>query len=84
MDKTIHLSDGSSYVADLVVYRDYIESNGQWRLFWQNPGTSCGVQDESTVTGQPFFHTMADAVHFGKLRYQITATRGRGFAGDIA
>lgn len=71
----IHLSDGSSYIADLVVYRDYINSNGKWRLFWQNPGTSCGVDEQSTVTGQPFFKTMRAAIAYGQERYGITATR---------
>lgn len=80
---TIHLSDGTHYDADLVVYRDFIEANGQWRLFWHNPGTTCGVQEQSTVTGQPFFRTKADAVRHGERRYGITARRGHGFAGDI-
>ena len=83
MEHTIHLSDGSQYVAELVVYRDYLNSNGQWRLFWQNPGTSCGVHEQSTVTGQPFFRTMRAAVYHGEKRYGITAKRGHGFAGDI-
>ena len=54
----------------LVVYRDYIESNGKWRLFWEdigNPGY--GFDDESTVTGKPFFKTMSDAVYFGLNKY---------------
>jgi len=70
----IHLSDGTHYVAELVVYRDYIESNGKWRLFWLNPGTACGVNEQSTVTGQPFFRTRADAVRYGERRYGIKAT----------
>jgi hypothetical protein len=72
---TVNLSDGSSYQADLVVYRDFIESNGKWRLFWLNPGTSCGVQEQSTVTGQPFFSTMRDAVAYGVKRYDVIASR---------
>jgi hypothetical protein len=72
---TIYLSDNTQYQADLVVYRDYTESNGKWRLFWQDPGTSCGVQEQSTVTGQPFFATMRDAVAYGVKRYGITAMR---------
>lgn len=83
MTHTINLSDGSSYSAELVVYRDFIESNGQWRLFWQNPGTSCGVHEQSTVTGRPFFHTMRDAIAHGERLHQIRAIRGHGFAGDI-
>lgn len=72
---TIHLSDNTKYEAELVVYRDYIESNGKWRLFWRNPGTSCGVHEQSTVTGQPFFETKRSAVGYGKRVYGITATR---------
>jgi hypothetical protein len=79
----INLSDNTSYNAELVAYRDYIEASGAWRLFWQNPGTSCGVHEQSTVTGQPFFRTMRDAVAHGERRYRITAKRGHGFAGDI-
>jgi hypothetical protein len=75
MARTVYLSDGSNYSADLVVYRDYIESNGKWRLFWENPGTSCGVNDQSTVTGQPFFQTMRQAIAYGVRRYGITAKR---------
>lgn len=81
--KTIHLSDNTDYAAELVVYRDFIEARGQWRLYWQNPGTSFGAHEQSTVTGQPFFRTKADAIRHGEQRYGITAIRGRGFAGDI-
>jgi hypothetical protein len=75
MSHTIHLSDGTKYDALLVVYRDYIESNGKWRLFWENPGTSCGVYEQSTVTGQPFFRTMRDAVAYGERRYGMKAVK---------
>jgi hypothetical protein len=74
-EQTVNLSDGSSYAAELCVYRDYIEGNGAWRLFWLNPGTSCGVQEQSTVTGQPFFRTMRAAILHGQKRYGITARR---------
>jgi hypothetical protein len=60
--------------ARLVVYKDYIESNGKWRLFWEDinrPG--CGFQDESTVTGKPFFTTKKAAVSKGESKYGITA-----------
>lgn len=79
----ISLSDGTAYDTVLTVYRDYLESNGQWRLFWQNPDNDCGVQEQSTVTGQPFFRTMRAALTHGKRRYGITAVRGHGHAGDI-
>jgi hypothetical protein len=76
MEHTISLSDGTSYVADLVVYRDWTtEGNGKWRLFWQNPGTSCGVNEQSTVTGRPFFRTMREAIQYGIRQYGITAKR---------
>lgn len=74
-EHVVNLSDNTSYKADLVVYRDFIESVGEWRLFWVNPGTSCGVQEQSTVTGQPFFRTMREAVAHGERRYGITAKR---------
>lgn len=72
----INLSDGSQYAAELVIYRDWTtEGNGQWRLFWLNPGTSCGVNEQSTVTGQPFFRTMRAAIAHGEQRYGVRAKR---------
>lgn len=72
----VNLSDNTTYTADLVVYRDFINSNGQWRLFWENPNQpGCGVDEQSTVTGQPFFRTKRDAVVHGERRYGITAKR---------
>jgi hypothetical protein len=62
----IHLSDGTQYTAVLTVYRDYLRSNGQWALFWQNPDNDCGVHEQSTVTGQPFFRTMRAAIRHGE------------------
>jgi len=60
----------------LVVYRDYIESTGTWRLFWEDvKDQRCGFHDESTVMGNPFFHTMREAIADGKRRYGITAIR---------
>ena len=62
--------------AKLVVYKDYINSNGKWRLFWEdldNPG--CGFQDESTVTGHPFFNTKTEAVARGMAKYNIKAVK---------
>jgi len=50
----------------LVVYRDWIESNGKWRLFWADDfDPYIGVEDQSTVTGQPFFNTRREAVAYG-------------------
>jgi hypothetical protein len=77
MEKIIYLSDGTQYQAELVVYRDYIESNGKWRLFWLNPGTTTGIHEQSTVTGQPFFNTMRAAVAYGLQRYGIKARKER-------
>lgn len=79
----IQLSDGTSYQADLIVYRDYLESNGFWRLCWQNPSSGNYVCEQSTVTGRPFFRTMAGAVAHGMRHYRIKATRGHSFPGDI-
>jgi hypothetical protein len=54
----------------LTVYRDYIGSNGQWRLFWQDVNRpSIGLQDQSTVTGQPFFETRKAAKAYGLKHY---------------
>ena len=75
MTHTVDLSNDTQYAAELVVYRDWIESNGAWRLFWLNPGTTCGVQEQSTVTGQPFFRTMRAAIAQGERRYGLTARK---------
>ena len=57
-------------LCNLVVYRDYIESNGKWRLFWEDVNNyGCGFNDESTVTGKPFFKTLEEAVKFGIKHY---------------
>lgn len=75
----IDLSDGTSYVAVLRVYRDNTSAappRGNWRLFWENPerpGT--GVNEESDVTGHPYHATMADAVAVGLRRYREKAKR---------
>lgn len=72
---TVHLSNGKDIQTDLVVYRDWVESNGQWRLFWANREDPYkGVQEQSTVTGQPFFKTRKEAVAHGVDRYSKTAT----------
>ena len=69
-----YVSDGTQFNARLVVYRDFIESNGKWRLFWENPNDiGCGFNDESTVTGQPFFSRKRDAVEYGVRRYNERA-----------
>lgn len=63
-------------MARLVVHKDFTESNGAWRLFWEDvnqPG--CGFHDESTVTGAPFFKTMRAAIAKGVRKYGITAIR---------
>ncbi len=71
---TVHLSNDTEYDADLVVYRDWVESNGKWRLFWANPDDPYkGVAEQSTVTGQPFFATRGAAVAYGEKRYGETA-----------
>lgn len=79
----IDLSDGTSYIPFLDVYRDYIEARGAWRLFWRKPGSSCGVHEQSTVTGQPFFRTKSAAVAYAERRYGIRPMRGHGYIGDI-
>lgn len=77
MNNLIHLSDGSSYQAELVVYKDFVGESARqaWRLFWLNPGTSSGVNVDSHVTGQPFFKRMRDAIASGEKRFGITAKK---------
>lgn len=68
--KKVHLSNGSSYKSQLVVYRDWVESNGRWRLFWadlENP--YMGVNEQSTATGDPFFATQQAAIAHGERHY---------------
>jgi hypothetical protein len=65
-----------SFVARLVVYKDFIESNGKWRLFWEDINNlGCGFQDESTVMGKPFFNAMHSAIAKGESKYGIKAIR---------
>lgn len=73
--RKIDTTDGP-ITARLVVYRDYIGSNGKWRLFWEDiDHLGCGFQDESTVTGNPFFNTMKDAIAKGIQKHGIKAVR---------
>lgn len=73
--RTINTTAGN-IEARLVVYRDFIGSNGKWRLFWEDVNNdSCGFQDESTVTGQPFFNTKKSAIARGIKKYNIEAVR---------
>jgi hypothetical protein len=60
----------------LVVYKDYIQSNGKWRLFWEDINDlGKGFEDESTVTGQPFFNTKHEAIGKGLSKYNIQAIK---------
>lgn len=62
--------------AELYVRRDWTtEGNGRWRLSWSVPGSDTFSNDESSVTGRPFFRTMRDAVEHGELRYGIRAKK---------
>lgn len=70
----IRLSNGETYIARLVVYKD----EGKWRLFWENPDRpGVGVDEQSTVTGQPFFRTRKKAVAYGERRYGETAAKAQ-------
>ena len=72
--ETIHLSNNTQFDARLVVYKDWVESNGKWRLFWADVDDPyCGVEDQSTVTGQPHYCTRRDAVEYGNKQHGITA-----------
>ena len=76
MNNRIINTTADQITARLVVYRDYIQSSGEWRLFWEdinNPG--CGFCDESTVMWQPFFRTMRAAVDAGMRKHGIKAIK---------
>ena len=72
---TISLSNSTVIKCHLVVYKDYTESNGKWRLFWaNNDNPFIGVNEQSTVTGSPFFDTKKDAIAYGLKHHNETAT----------
>lgn len=71
-------SNGAEYnPARLTVMRDYLESNGKWRLYWDNgPDSATRVCDESTVTGRHVhFRTMRDAIAYGIRKHSETAVK---------
>ena len=72
----IHLSDGTSYDARLVVRRDWCgPSRASWSLAWENPNGSGYVDETSRVTGSPYFRTMRAAIAAGIKRHGATAVR---------
>lgn len=76
MDTRIMDTTAGKITTRLVVYPDFIGSNGKWRLFWEDINNlGCGFQDESTVTGNPFFKTKREAVQRGIKKYGIVAIR---------
>ena len=76
MNNRIIDTTAGQITARLTVYRDYIESNGKWRLFWEDTNSpGCGFKDESTVTGQPFYPTMHDAINAGMRRHGVKAIK---------
>lgn len=76
----IGLSDGSAFTAQLVVYRDYLTSNGRWALNWQNiANPALGV----SATDLRWKH-QCSAIAYAERVSGITPVRGRGFVGDIA
>ena len=76
MNNRIINTTAGQITARLVVYRDYIGSNGKWRLFWEDTNNlGCGFQDESTVMGQPFYSTMRAAVDAGMRKHGIKAIK---------
>jgi len=59
----------------LYVQKDWIGSNGQWRLVWSKPDDDSLMPDESSVTGRPYFRTMKEAVAYGEYKYGIRAKK---------
>lgn len=55
----------------LVVRRDWTtEGGGRWRLSWDSgPESGSFVNDQSTVTGRPFYRTMREAIADGVRRH---------------
>ena len=73
---THYCSNGTSFESRLTVYRDFINSNGKWRLFWENlADAGCGFDEQSTVTGKPFFDTKRAAVAYAERKYSLTPER---------
>lgn len=71
---TISLSNGLEYTAQLQVWNNW-QGKG-YRLYWVNPGTSCGVQVDGEING-PVFATIKSAVAYGLRRFGETAVRVR-------
>lgn len=66
MNATIPARPHSATPAVLVVHHD---GHG-WRLFWGDQDRPwIGCEDESEVTGQPYFRTKREAVAYGQCRY---------------
>jgi hypothetical protein len=71
----ITMSNGA-VLSRLVVRRDWTTSGrGLWRLAWDTPGSAGFCNDESDVTGQPYFRTMRAAIAAGVRKYGIRAVR---------
>jgi hypothetical protein len=76
--RVISFSNGSEYnPARLTVMRDWLESNGKWRLYWDaGPDSPTRVCDESTVCGaHVHFRTMRDAIAYGSRKHGETAVK---------
>lgn len=74
MPQTIHLSDGSQYVARLEVWDDLNpESAGPWfALYWRNPNESTGVRAHDNYLS---FRTIKAARAYGERVFKETAIR---------
>lgn len=73
----IHLSDGSSYEGVLIVVNEYARGNAnrrQFRLYWENPGTSCGVPAYG-LCSEPFFSREWEAIARGERDFGVKAVR---------
>lgn len=76
MPNTIHLSDGTCYVARLEVWDDlYPETRGPWfALYWRNPGDSTGTRAHDNYLS---FRTIKAAIAYGERHFSETATRNK-------
>ena len=78
MPKTITLTNGVTYVAQLEVWDDlHSEHPKRYRLFWVNPGESCGTPAIGYCESGGSYKTIKAAVADGKRRFNETAVRTR-------
>lgn len=74
----IKLSNNISYEARLEVWDDlHNERPGYYRLFWADPGESCGTPAVGYCSPGGSYRTIKEAVADGERRFNETAVRTR-------